>query len=110
MKNSINEAVDLLQRRTRSYVYEDSVSTIYATMSSNYTTFYFVLDRNVDGVERMRMEQRYRRIFEDVHDRYKVQMLNMDNHFVKDEDTFILYMRGEGYSVPMERKNTNRNF
>lgn len=110
MKNSINDVIDLLQRRARDYIYEDAVGYVYAVIDDPVTTYYIILDRCVSGAERVRMENRYRRILEDVSDHYKVEVLNVENHLAKTLNRFLIYSAGDGFSVPMHLRNTNRNF
>lgn len=107
---SINEAIDLLQRRAREKLIEDGVHVVYATLYESYTTYVIVLDRVATGDELTKISMHYVRMYQDVSARYNIKVVNADYPVVKTPKTFAIYERGAGFSVSVMRKNTNRNF
>lgn len=96
---SLSEATDTVRRRCRYFIASDNINKIYIRLSddSEKARVIVILNDNLNPDTLTRIAVRYTHLFDDLLDTYTFEVLGCENHFKKDDHTYVVWRMNAGF-------------
>lgn len=104
MAEPLKEIIDLVHRRARFYIAEDDVNDIFVRFEpKRRTKIIFKFNMHFDTATFTCMLVRYQHLFDDLQDTYDVVLVDGDNHFIVDSNTYPIWKKGSGFDARLSQ-------